>query len=203
MRVVATYWGAWILACGVAQAIAAEDPETIRAQEIVAQRCYRCHGETGMSTTSLFPKLAGQNVEYLTKQMFNFQTRARRSLVMEEQIAGLSGNDIEALARYFSMQESAPDPAADLSLSARGRALYYEGIPDKGVSPCVSCHGPTARGAQMLPRLAGQHASYIERQLHAFVARSRANDHYRMHMIARGLSAEDIRAVAHYLSGLE
>lgn len=183
--------------------VRAADPDTLRAQEIVAQRCYSCHGPTGLSTTTQFPKLAGQNVEYLTKQMFNFQSRARRSVVMEEQIVGLTGNEIEALARYFSRQQITPDPTPDRKLAERGRQLFFNGNPRAGVSACVSCHGPQARGAQMLPRLAGQHATYIERQLQAFIKRARTNDRYKMHMVAKGLTAEDIRAVAYFLSGLD
>lgn len=190
----------WLAMAGLAGAAV---PEEERAREIVAQRCYSCHGLTGLPTTTQFPKLAGQNVEYLVKQMFNFQTRARRSAVMEDQMAGLTGNEIEALARYFSRQTSVPDAAPDQRLAARGRKLFFEGNPAHGVSACVSCHGPQARGAQMLPRLAGQHATYLERQLQAFIERARTNDHNRMHMVARGLSPEDVRAVAYFISGMD
>lgn len=191
-----------LLGCQALSPAVAADAEEVRAREIVAQRCFSCHGLTGSSTTTQFPKLAGQNVEYLTKQMFNFQSRARRSVVMEDQMVGLSGNDIEALASYFSRQNSTPDAITDKKLAARGRVVFFTGNPRTGVSACVSCHGPDARGAQMLPRLAGQHAAYIERQLHAFIQRARTNDRYKMHMVARGLSADEIRAVAYFLSGM-
>jgi cytochrome c553 len=178
-------------------------PDEARAQQIVAGRCHRCHGPTGLSTTDQFPKLAGQNVEYLTKQMFNFQSRIRWSVVMEEQMSGLSGNDIEALARYFSQQRITPDAVSDPKLAERGRRLFFEGNPKTGVAACVSCHGPQARGAQMLPRLAGQHASYLARQLRAFMERARTNDRAKMHIVARNLTADEIRAVSYFLSGLE
>lgn len=189
-----------LLAAGARADVA--NVEMVRAKEIVARNCYSCHGPTGLSSTTQFPKLAGQNVEYLTKQMFNFQSRARRSVVMEEQMAGLSGNDIEALASYFSRQQLVPDRISDRSLSEHGRSIYFSGIPRAGVSACASCHGPAARGAMMLPRLAGQHAIYLERQLQAFIERSRTNDRARMHIVARGLGAEDIKAVAYFLSGM-
>ena len=179
------------------------DTEEARAREVVERVCQNCHGRTGRATTSQFPKLAGQNVEYLTKQMFNFQSHARRSVLMEEQMAGLTGNTIEALARYFSRQKSVPEVLEDRLLADRGRRVYFEGNPKTGVSACVSCHGPKAYGAQMLPRLAGQHAAYMEGQLRAFVERSRSNDRYKMHSVARSLTTEEIRAVSYYLSGLE
>ena len=179
------------------------DVDETRAREIVGKRCYSCHGLAGLSTTSQFPKLAGQNVEYLTKQMFNFQTRARRSVVMEEQMAGLTGNEVEALALYFSRQASSAEAVENPRALALGRKIYFDGNPQKGVSACASCHGPNARGAQMLPRLAGQHATYIERQLRAFIARSRTNDRYKMHMVARGLVNEEIQSVAYFISGMD
>lgn len=178
------------------------DADEARARDLVGRRCFSCHGHTGLSTTTQFPKLAGQNVEYLTKQMFNFQSRARVSVVMEEQMAGLSGNDIEALALYFSRQQITPDPVTDEKLAARGRTIFFEGFPKRKVSACVSCHGPEAHGAQMLPRLAGQHATYIERQLEAFTRRLRTNDKSKMHAVASNLSRDEIKAVAYFLSGL-
>lgn len=183
--------------------VSAPNGDEVLARDIVNQRCYSCHGRTGLSTTTQFPKLAGQNVEYLVKQMFNFQSKARPSVVMEEQMAGLSGNEIEVLARYFSRQEIRLDGGVDPKLAARGRKLFMEGNSKTGVAACMSCHGPRARGGQMLPRLAGQHAAYIERQLHAFIARSRANDSATMHMVARNLTDGEIKAVANFLSGLD
>lgn len=194
---------ALLLGCALLPVTALADADAARAKEIVARQCFSCHGHTGLSTTGQFPKLAGQNVEYLTKQMFNFQSHARRSVVMEEQMVGLSGNDIEALARYFSQQQSTADAVTDRRLAERGRQLFFAGNRKAGVAACVSCHGPQARGAQMLPRLAGQHASYLERQLTAFIERSRTNDRAKMHIVARGLTAEDIRAVSYFLSGLQ
>ena len=187
--------------CALMATLASANEE--RAHEIVGTRCYSCHGKTGLSTTAQFPKLAGQNVEYLTKQMFNFQAGLRVSTVMQEQIAGLTGNDIEALARYFSRQRMVPEKPDDAHMLARGKRLYFDGKPQQSVSACVSCHGPQARGAQMLPRLAGQHATYIERQLQAFIERSRTNDRYKMHMVARNLTPDDIKAVAAFLSSME
>lgn len=192
----------WLLGMWASPAVSAtgDDPQTL---EIVERRCQFCHGRTGLSATTQFPKLAGQNVEYLTKQMFNFQSGARRSVVMGEQIAGLSGNEIEALAEYFSRQRMIPEKTGGGNQLARGRNLFFSGNPKTGVAACVGCHGERARGGQMLPRLAGQHAAYIERQLEAFIDRSRSNDRHKMHLVARNLTTAEIRAVAYFLSGLE
>jgi cytochrome c553 len=181
----------------------AGNPDERQARAIVDSRCFSCHGQTGLSTTSQFPKLAGQNAEYLTKQMFNFQSGLRASVVMEEQMAGLSGNEIESLARYFARQKAVPEAASgDREAVRLGARLFRTGKPAQKVPACASCHGPQAYGARMLPRLAGQYAPYLERQLHAFVARTRGNDQMTMHDVASHLTGDEMRAVAIYLSGL-
>jgi cytochrome c553 len=197
----------FLLGLACTQAVRADedlgDLDDRAARAIVATRCYSCHGISGLSTTEQFPKLAGQNVEYLTKQMFNFQSGARRSVIMEEQMAGLGGHEIELLARYYSRQKIRPDRVAKGRASELGERIFRDGNKSTGVAPCQTCHGPQAYGAQMLPRLAGQHAAYLERQLRAFLNRTRANDKATMHIVARGLTEPEIKAVALYLSGLE
>jgi cytochrome c553 len=58
-------------------------------------------------------------------------------------------------------------------------------------------------GTETLPRLAGQHALYVENQLKAFGQRERSNDNAVMHAIAAGLTELERKAVAAYLSGLQ
>jgi cytochrome c553 len=53
-----------------------------------------------------------------------------------------------------------------------------------------------------LPRLAGQHARYLENQLQQFHTRARTNDNAVMHGIAKSLTALEAKAVSAYLSGL-
>lgn len=186
--------------CGLAHAATAGGK---RIGDIVGKRCATCHGPTGQSSNSQFPKLSGQNPDYLIRQMFNFKSRARKSSVMEAQMANLSGNDIEHLARFFSSQRLTPGPAHNQTLAAAGREVYMRGNPDSGVTACVVCHGPKARGGQLLPRLAGQHAEYIETQLRRFIERSRTTDQTLMHSVASKLSDAEIRSVSYFLSGFD
>jgi cytochrome c553 len=86
-------------------------------------------------------------------------------------------------------------------LAATGRLLYHNGLPQRGVPACASCHGPQALGTATLPRLAGQHAAYITAQLKQFHQRERTNDNAVMHAVASKMSASEMAAVAEYLSG--
>ncbi len=183
--------------------LGAATPGPDRIEKIASERCESCHGQGGQGNNAMFPKLSGQNANYLVQQMFNFKSGARRSSVMEPQLADLSGDDIVQLARYFSIRPLKPTPDVDSRLNAEGRAIYMQGNPASGVAACYVCHGPTARGGQMLPRLAGQHAEYLELQLRRFIERSRTTDQTLMHSVASKMTDQEIRAVSHFLSGLD
>ena len=135
--------------------------------------------------------------------MFNFKSGVRKSSVMEPQLADLSGDDIVKLAAHFSALPLRPAPRTDTGLTEQGRTIYHQGNPATGVTACATCHGPRARGAQMLPRLAGQHAEYLELQLRRFIERSRTTDQMLMHSVAARLSEREISAVSEFLAGLD
>ena len=174
-----------------------------RIRDLVTRRCGECHGPNGQGSNGTFPKLAGQNPEYLLRQMFNFSSGARSSTVMAPQLADLTGNDLVGLADHFSALTLRPEPVEDKALAESGRTIYLNGNPKTGLTPCASCHGPAARGAQMLPRLAGQHAEYLELQLRRFISQARTTDRMLMHSVASRMTDEEIRSTAYFLSVLE
>ena len=187
-------------ACGSALATDGVSP---RIREIADQRCGSCHGPAGQGENSRYPKLSGQNPEFLVQQMFNFKAGKRKSVIMSPQLADLTGGDATQLAQYFASQRLVPSLTTDKALIEAGRILFLQGNPASKVTACAACHGPNARGGQMLPRLAGQHAEYLELQLRSYIARSRATDQALMHSVASNLSDPEIRAVSYFLSGLD
>lgn len=190
----------WVLTAAASAATPAGDRHM--AEQLVRARCAMCHGLDGQSPSPLYPKLAGQTPEYLVKQLFNFKTGQRVSTVMQEMTNLLTAREIRLLAEYFSALPTEPQPVADPELAAVGRYIYFRGNPYSGVSPCVSCHGVYATGGAQMPRLAGQHATYLETQLLNFRQRLRANDQA-MHAVVTNLSELEIKAVAQYLTGQE
>lgn len=177
--------------------------DSSRINDIVNRRCIDCHGPTGQGSNAQFPKLSGQNADYLVQQMFNFKSGARKSSLMAPQLADLTGDEIIQLAKHFSSEKLIPEITTDKSIIEAGRGVFMNGNPERGVAACAACHGPAARGGQMLPRLAGQHADYIELQLRRFIERSRTTDQTLMHSVASKITDAEIRAVSYFLSGLD
>jgi cytochrome c553 len=128
----------------------------------------------------------------------------RDSGVMQTAAVGLPDSTVRHLAAYYA---SLPRPPAsietiDQAAAARGEAIARDGVPSHGVPSCLGCHGQSA--APDYPRLAGQPARYLERQL--AVWRKGLNDRSAtgriMAPIARRLSEAQSRDLAAYFAGL-
>ena len=174
----------------------------LRGEELVMGRCFLCHGATGDSSSPLYPKLAGQNMEYMLKQLRNFKRGERDSSDMRKVVADMDENDMRSAAFFFSRQQPSRGNSAYAEMRAVGEKLFSQGDPAKGLKPCRECHGDNGAGSTTLPRIAGQHTLYIETQLTLFEERKRTNDNAQMQDIAKRLTTDEIRAVAEYLRSL-
>jgi len=203
----ALVWAALWPIGAVAQASA--KPDLAKGQAIASQVCAACHATDGNSQSPANPKLAGQFYEYLHKQLGNFKSQAgkkaeRDNAVMAGMTANLSASDLKDLAAYFASQKLKPAVARDKDLAALGQKIYRGGIAATGVAACAGCHGPAGAGIPaQYPRIAGQFPEYIEAQLKAFRAGTRANDpNSMMRSVAARMSDREIQAVAEYAAGL-
>lgn len=170
--------------------------------------CEFCHGKHGNSTgNENWPKLAGQNVNYLMKQMRDFQPNVkhgRDSPVMNSLITALSNKEKIKIANYYSNLLGTIDTAYP-HLLPLGQRIYRGGDSNKEIPACLACHGPAGLGNPPagFPRLSGQHAKYIAAQLKAFRDGKRNNDKYQMMpIISKKMNDTEIIAVANYISGL-
>jgi len=185
----------------VAPVMAAGDVSAGKAKAAV---CAACHGADGNSPSDMFPKLAGQGEAYLIKQLQDFKSGERENAVMAPMVSGLSEDDMANLAAYFASKKTTPGAVSE-ELVAAGKKLFHGGNKESGVPACMACHGPTGAGvpAAKWPALSGQHAAYNEAQLKAFASGMRKNDpNSMMRDIASKLTADEIKAVAAYASGL-
>ncbi len=67
-----------------------------------ASTCASCHGADGISANSLWPNLAGQQEQYLIKQLKAFREGERTDPLMSPMAKSLSDTDIEDLAAYYA-----------------------------------------------------------------------------------------------------
>jgi len=206
---------AMVLAAGVAAAAHAETApakgDPAKAQAIVTQVCAGCHNADGNSAAPANPKLSGQPAEYITKQLRNFKAAladagkegVRKSDIMGPLVKDLSEQDMLNIGAYFA--EKAPKPATAKIPYTDGEKLYRGGNAGTGVPACAACHGATGQGIPVqFPRVAGQHADYIYKQLMAFRNNDRKNDAGKMmRTIANKMSEKEMRDVANYISGMK
>lgn len=191
------------LMAGVAVADALPDVDLARAEEIVGGQCFLCHGMEGESSTSLYPRLAGQHYQYVAKQLADFKSGKRVSDTMNDMARDLSPEDMVALGVYFEKKPALSNDVEDAQLLAVGQYIFERGNEFSGVAACASCHGEKGYGTSQLPRLAGQVAKYTEKQLKSFNERQRTNDNAVMHSIASKLTPLEVHAVANYISTLD
>ncbi len=192
-----------LLICLAALLPAAALANPDRINEIITGNCALCHGLEGESASPVFPRLAAQHPEYMTKQLKDFRDGRRKATTMNSMAAELKNDEIVALANYYAKKKAAPHALAEPDLAAVGRYIYEKGNKFTAVPSCASCHGANGYGTAQLPRLAGQNAQYLETQMKEFNQRVRTNDNAVMHTIAAKLSELETAAVAQFMSGLD
>ncbi|MBP9956159.1 c-type cytochrome [Geopseudomonas guangdongensis] len=167
--------------------------------------CGACHSPDGNSLAPNFPKLAGQGERYLLKQLNDIKSGNRQVVEMTGLLTNLSDQDLADIAAYYASQTGSIGQA-DPKLVERGEALFRGGNLEAGMPACTGCHSPNGAGNDLagFPKLNGQHATYVAKQLTDFREGNRTNDGDSMIMraIAAKLSNKDIEAVSSYIQGL-
>lgn len=165
--------------------------------------CAGCHGTDGNSVIPENPKLSGLDAGYLVRQLADFKSGKRKSLVMGGIIQLVDQSEFPALAEYFSNQKPAPGAPTDARLVAQGKEIFDEGIVGTAVPACSGCHNDDGSGTEKYPRVAGQNVAYVVQQLLNFKSGERANDSRAlMQAVARRMNEKEVRAVAEYVATL-
>jgi len=175
-----------------------------------------CHGEQGEGNKALnSPKIAGLQDWYIARQIRSFKKGIRGShekdvfgMQMRPMAMTLTNDDsINNVALYVStFKEKAqpaitqtaetskvePDSVSVTGSAENGKTLY---------AVCVSCHGPDGSGIKALnaPKISGQKAWYIARQLASFktgLRGSNEEDIYGQQMRPMALTLANDQAVA-------
>ncbi|MGJ0490236.1 c-type cytochrome [Methylobacter sp.] len=197
---------------------------SIKAGQEKAAACASCHGEDGNSMVSTFPKLAQQHESYLERQLKDFKDGTRKDPVMSPMAMPLSDEDMADIAAYYASRKISAnqlpildeddeddEPATETEkkedpvqvLIAQGSDLYRNGDLKRKVSACIACHGPFGEGNKpaAFPALKSQHADYLIKALKDFKSGARSNNpDNMMHMIAKKMTDEEIKAVSYRIS---
>ena len=93
-----------------AQTLAAGDPAAGKQKSTT---CAACHGADGNSSSAQFPRLAGQYASYIVQALKEYKSGQRKNAIMKGFASGLSEQDREDLAAYFSSQTGLIAPKLD------------------------------------------------------------------------------------------
>jgi cytochrome c553 len=193
---------------GNAQMKPAPTVDPARGQQIASQVCAACHGPDGNSAATANPRLAQQHSEYLYKQLLDYTVRqgqqrpARENAIMNGIASQLSDDDKRNVSAWFAGQMAQLNTARNKQTLELGQRIWRAGLPEKSLPACSGCHNPAGLGIPILyPRLAAQHAEYVEATLKDFRQGTRRNN-LAMQEIAAKLSDSEIRAVADFVQGL-
>jgi cytochrome c553 len=165
--------------------------------------CQGCHGEFGISTEPLIPKLAGQYGNYIAKEVLNYQAGTRTHQIMNAMAATLTDADLADVAAYFASQKKMQgNRSAENQL---GKDIFLHSDTDNKRYACVNCHGPHGKGidpkVSAFPVIGGQHKDYLRRQLINFREGDRTNSpNGIMNQVASSLSDTEIESLVEYIS---
>lgn len=163
--------------------------------------CQNCHGPGGNSISSTFPRLNGQQADYIVAQLKNFRSHGRSDPHAMAYMWGMASQLDDALiasiAKYYASQKPTTAQSGG-ELAAKGKAIFMNGASAQNLPPCQACHGDHGEGAKDVPRIAGQHADYLKHQLEDF--RSLVRENQVMHANTKDMTDSQIEALVSYLA---
>ena len=157
----------------------------------VAAVCANCHADHSGEAILEVPYLSGQNPAYLVEQVRQFSQGIRKNTFMEGILKALNRDEMVGMVLFYEKEKLPPRKPQDPALLAKGKA-YYERI-------CINCHQADGHGNERLPRIAGQHFGYVDLTLKRYRDGSSLRSDANMAFVTKGMSDQDIQAVATYL----
>ncbi|SHF73498.1 Cytochrome c553 [Loktanella atrilutea] len=179
--------------------------DAANARQLVEGVCKECHTVEGVGGPSgEYPNLTVQTATYLDLQLHAFRSGNREAERMRQVAEKLSDKDMSDLAQYFGTPAALPSPTpqdvfATAEEIAVGGEIASNGIPDKNIPACLSCHGPEPTSAlPIIARLQGQAPRYIQDRLQALGSEKSADldTISPMHAIARDMTVDERHDVA-------
>jgi len=164
---------------------------------VICQGCHRV-GALGRADGS-YPRLAGQHISVLIKQMTDVRSGQRSNPKMLP-FADHQAITVQEVADIAVFLQGLPVPPTQGQGPGnhleRGRQLYGK--------DCASCHGPQGQGdaAKFYPRISGQHYRYLQRETILIREGKRHNANPDMIKVIAPYTDEDIGVVTDFISRL-
>ncbi len=175
-------------------------PQNQAQQLYQLKGCNACHGlDAKTPTQPLYPKLAGQNQEYIIAQLRDFKSGARHnglSVVMRGALSPIKNDDeIKTIAEWLASLTI----EVDITEKAKEAELYKS-------KNCHACHGEKANTPILpnYPKLAGQNYKYLIAQMKDIKRGIRKNGNsVVMKGIMYSVSDKEITVIAQWLESLD
>ena len=176
----------------------APEVDLARAEEISTGRCSLCHGPNGESSSSLYPRLAGQHHQYIAKQLADFQSGRRQSDTMNGMaqdltvtttlgdVAGTASEYVDGVAVFRGIRYAADAGGANRFLPPKP-APAIEGVYQ------ANAYGNSCYGLPYAPILMEEEG--VERWVLAgtdYVYPQTTNKILEQYLKDKGVAAEDI-----------
>ena len=165
-----------------------------------------CHGAAAQGFAQA-PRLAGQKPHYIARQLKAFHDHSRDNPLSRQYMwyatENLRDETIWTLALQLAALPATPARDGRPELVTAGRLLFENGSPKNEIVICAVCHGPQGQGVRDIPRLSGLSYAYLKRRLLEWAEGYHASAAHPMPRAAKRLSADDIEALASYLSFVE
>ena len=148
--------------------------------------CVKCHGENGVSTTSVTPSLAGQDYAYLLASIHAYKDGTRDDDSMSPRAKKLDDAAMKTFSAYYAALEPKPTGVSK-PLS-----------PVEWADKCDRCHGAAGNSTRPdVPALAGQRIDYLAAVLTGYRSGDRKSPE--MSAMTSILTDDDIKGLAaHY-----
>jgi cytochrome c553 len=199
---------------GAAAAQAGGEPNMQAGQQLATagnppavMACVGCHGAQGEGNAAGgFPRIAGQSLTYLARQLGAYANDARVNPIMQPIAKAMNAQQIRDVSAYYASLDGGTGSAAPAGKPSggmqRGRVLSEIGDASLGLQSCANCHGPGGMGGQpTYPYLAGQHANYLTAAMGAWKSGARkTDDSGQMPHIGKVLADADVAALSSYYS---
>lgn len=168
----------------------------VEAGKTAFETCRGCHSAAGYSNvypTYYVPKLGGQVPSYTVAALKAYKASNRSHGTMMANSYDMSEKTMENIAAYL---------ATDVNGSKKAHG--YHGNIAKGkklAQSCMACHNDDKTAKATNPRLAGQHANYLEKAMKDYQSGKRKNG--MMKSMVEKLTTEELHDIAEYFSSLK